>query len=230
MHDFFLSGYFPKSSSTQVRCREFRALAKEKYERFWKDAGAKIMPEFILLEEKYTHPARHYHNEIHVLECLAFLMKSLDLAERFYEVGLAIFYHDVIYEPGSKNNEWHSSEVFKRLAGEVGIRGGSTDRISNMILSTSSHVGRTPDEVLLNDIDLAILGADGYVYSKYEENIRKEFFGVTDECYFEGRKCVLEGFLSEPKIFKTPKFWRLLEDQARHNLRSRLSQLHKARQ
>ncbi|MEJ2132683.1 MAG: N-methyl-D-aspartate receptor NMDAR2C subunit, partial [Gammaproteobacteria bacterium] len=84
---------------------------------------------------------------------------------------------------------------------------------------------RTPDQKLVSDIDLAILGADLPRFDAYEEQIRREYAWVGDEEFRTTRKAILEGFLDRPSIYLTPYFHERFEAIARHNLARSLEKL-----
>ena len=77
----------------------------------------------------------------------------------------------------------------------------------------------TPDERLLVDVDLSILGASPERFAEYERQVREEYAWVPDNVFRDKRKAVLEGFLGRDAIFGTAFFMTMCEDQARENLR-----------
>ena len=83
----------------------------------------------------------------------------------------------------------------------------------------------TPDEQLIVDIDLAILGQYDAVYRQFERNVRREYFFVRWPRYVAGRSAVLQGFLDRPHIYGTDYFAQRYEAQARANLQQALSAL-----
>ena len=88
-----------------------------------------------------------------------------------------------------------------------------------MILATREHLPQpTPDANLLLDFDLAILGATWEEYQKYSQQIREEYCMYPDAAYRQGRRQVLQHFLSREYIYHTPLMRRKLEFQARQNV------------
>jgi predicted metal-dependent HD superfamily phosphohydrolase len=95
-------------------------------------------------------------------------------------------------------------------------------------LATDPTRARTgsPDEDLLIDIDLAILGAPASEYATYCAAIRKEYAAIPEPQFREGRQRVLRHILSQP-IFATREFLPL-EDAARRNISDELARLGRA--
>ena len=98
-------------------------------------------------------------------------------------------------------------------------------RVRKMILATA-HAGsaETPDEALLLDIDLSILGADDATFDEYDRAIRVEYEWVPEEAYRTARSNVLQGFLKRDRIFTTVAY-RQQEAAARRNIERTLERL-----
>lgn len=62
-------------------------------------------------------------------------------------------------------------------------------------------------------------------YLQYAENIRKEYSIYPDALYQPGRRQVLQHFLAQEHIFKTPVFRERYEKQARENISKELAML-----
>ena len=117
-------------------------------------------------------------------------------------VELAIFFHDVIYNPRSASNEEDSAALFQRFANEVQLEAKDAAAVVRFILSTKSHTSALPednDERLFLDLDMAILGAPEKEYERYADGIRFEYAFVVD--YPEKRIKVLEKFLQAPHLY-----------------------------
>jgi predicted metal-dependent HD superfamily phosphohydrolase len=95
--------------------------------------------------------------------------------------------------------------------------------VASLILRTKSHVaGEDTDAQVLIDADLAILGANEADYQTYAQKIRSEYGWVPETEYREGRRQVLERFLTRPKIFH---FLSNLEEPARRNIAAEIVRL-----
>ena len=70
-----------------------------------------------VLMASYRHPSRAYHNLAHIVQCLDVLSAYERGASTTVpmEVRVAVFYHDVIYDPTRKDNE-EASARFAREA------------------------------------------------------------------------------------------------------------------
>lgn len=181
---------------------------------------------------------RHYHSLHHLDECLAWLAwwQAQSGEPALCELELAIWYHDLVYEPGAADNETRSASAALRAAGQLGWSIDSREMTVQLILATAHlgqaggaaagnpAVGRTMT-ALIRDIDLAILGADAARYSSYRRQVRAEYAHLPDGEYRRGRARVLEQFLSGRQIYRLPLFFSRLETRARENMTAELAEL-----
>ncbi len=91
--------------------------------------------------------------------------------------------------------------------------------------TSHSHVPSSNDEMLITDIDLAILGSSEDRYSRFEADVRREYKKVPDCIYRRKRKAVLNVFLNRGRIYSIYQFYDKFESQARVNLRRELNSL-----
>ena len=166
----------------------------------------------LLLHYSETH--RFYHTLDHIDRMLGWLDSA---SAGHNSIEFAIWYHDVIYDPRSAQNESLSADFFRSGIGSH-ISPTLASDIRRLILATDHrrHLSNTADESLLVDIDLSILGESGDIYDDYSRDIRSEYAHVPDAEYAEGRRTVLSGFL-ERTIFTNVPFL-TLEDIARENI------------
>jgi predicted metal-dependent HD superfamily phosphohydrolase len=75
-----------------------------------------------------------------------------------------------------------------------------------------------PDQQLLVDIDLGILGQPRAIFDAYDAAIRREYHWLPWPRYAETRVAVLTGFLDRPHIYSTPPLRERFEKQARSNI------------
>ncbi|MDI1260271.1 hypothetical protein [Aquabacterium sp.] len=75
-----------------------------------------------------------------------------------------------------------------------------------------------PDQPLLVDIDLAILGAAPERFAEYDRQVRAEYSWVPGFVSNIKRKAVLKSFLARQYIYSTKHFRERYEAQARRNL------------
>lgn len=167
-----------------------------------------------LLEDRYREPHRHYHNLRHITS----MLEQLDrLHPGGDAVELSIWYHDIVYDPRSGENEVLSARLFEECLGRALDAKLSAD-VVRLILATDYSRERTgrPDEDLIRDIDLSILAADPALYTAYRVAIRREFSHVPDREFIAGRQAVLTRFLAG-RIYFTVGF-REFEAAARRNI------------
>lgn len=88
-----------------------------------------------------------------------------------------------------------------------------------MILATRhSSKPVTPDEALLLDIDLSILGSDETTFDEYDRSILAEYQWVPGQSYLQAREEVLASFVNRESLFHTAPFRRRCEESARKNI------------
>jgi predicted metal-dependent HD superfamily phosphohydrolase len=93
------------------------------------------------------------------------------------------------------------------------------ERVHAAIMTTChSAMPTTPDERLLVDIDLAILGAEPARFAEYEAQIRDEYGFVPDAVFRSKRAEILSAFLARPVLFSTPALAQRFDAPARANL------------
>jgi predicted metal-dependent HD superfamily phosphohydrolase len=135
---------------------------------------------------------------------------------------VAIWFHDLIYDPRAPDNEARSAEEAARFLGDCPL----IPKIHRLILATRHQGEASPgDEELIADIDLSILGSEFPVYQNYASAIRSEYSLVIEPDYIAGRTKVLSAFLERPHIFSTSYFRTTLESIARRNLESEIRSL-----
>lgn len=199
-----------------------------RWRALWQQRGASAPPVgwFDKLIAAWTEPHRHYHTLEHLQESLALFDEVSVLAEHPADVELALWFHDAVYDPGDENNELKSAYLAERAMTIAGSTKDEIGTIRRMILATRHH-GRaeTPDEALLLDLDLAILGSIPARFDRYEDDIRKEFFAVPWAQYLAGRRRVLRGFQDRERIYRTDHFHGRFDQAARVNLARSLKRL-----
>ncbi|MEJ8803819.1 HD domain-containing protein [Pontibacter sp. H249] len=178
------------------------------------------------LEQAYTSEGRYYHNLNHLAYMLELAEKYKHESIKYDLLQFAIFYHDIVYTPTQTDNEEKSAQLAEEQLHQISLPEDEIAQVKSMILSTKNHQQNnniTTDFLL--DLDLAILGAGWQKYNVYRQAIRKEYSMYSDATYQTGRQSILQRFLAQPYIFKTPFFRERLELQARENLRMELDML-----
>ena len=178
----------------------------------------------------HSERGRFYHTLVHLEEMLGYLelMERNDGMENNVLV-MAIFFHDVVYDPKSFTNEEDSAKLFEDFWRDS-CCGAQNDELKSQvvryILATKHHTSTEDDECaqLFLDMDMAVLGKTKEAYWKYAGLIRKEYAFVEHDVYCEKRTDVLTGFLKNP-IFGTSLMRDALEQQARENLEAEIESL-----
>ncbi len=185
------------------------------------------------IEAAYATPPRAYHDYGHVQEVL----RHYDAVAvgpgwtRPQEVGLAVLYHDAVYEAGRRDNEARSAELavehIARWLPQAGIDAG---RVAELINLTARHgqfapgdFGDDPDSRDTRhflDCDMAILGTEPTVFDAYDRGIAAEYRGQVPAWLFKlNRRRFLKALLAKERIFLSDFFHARLDAQARSNLR-----------
>jgi len=181
---------------------------------------------FAEIARRYDEPHRHYHNAQHINDCLAEF--SAIKRDAPFPVGLelAIWLHDVIYDPHRSDNEDQSVQFAIRLLNDAQVDELFQQRTASLI-SDTKHNRQPTDKAseLMIDIDLTILGQTPERFWEYEKQIRAEYAFVPEKTFREKRAEILERFLSRPRLYNTDHFYNQYESQARANLAASIQSL-----
>ena len=194
----------------------------------WRDLGLRPPADDTLasLLAHWAQAHRRYHTLQHLRECLALFDAHRALAEHPGEVALAVWFHDAVYDTSRHDNEAVSADWAARVLARTGAVVEVVERVRALIMATRhSQRPATPDERLLVDIDLAILGAAPARFAEYERQIRDEYGFVAEALFREKRGEILRGFLERPALFATPALSDRFEAAARQNLAQAIAAL-----
>jgi predicted metal-dependent HD superfamily phosphohydrolase len=172
----------------------------------------------------YAEPHRHYHTGEHIARTLALFDGVRDRLRRPAEAELAVWLHDVVYDPRAADNEERSADL---AAGLLVAGGGAAAVPTVRALILATRHAAPPEEHdarYVVDVDLSILGAEPDAFDRYEAQVRREYAFVPDAEWRERRPRVLRRFLDRDRIYETPEFARL-EAPARANLARSLLRL-----
>ncbi|MGY2892597.1 HD domain-containing protein [Deinococcus sp. UYEF24] len=152
----------------------------------------------------YQEPHRAYHTLAHVQAMLDALETRNVLTPA---LTLAVWGHDLIYDPQRHDNEAQSAERFGDWLEIQGVGPASVAEMRRLILETDHRAPPTDrTAALLVDADLSVFGADEAGFWRYEQAIRQEYGWVDWPTYRAGRLGVLEQFLSRSSVFSTSEF------------------------
>nr|XP_034302316.1 uncharacterized protein LOC117681522 isoform X2 [Crassostrea gigas] len=132
-----------------------------------------------VIEGRYSEKQRHYHTLRHLEEMFQHFDKYFKKLNQPELVVLAIFFHDIIYDPKANDNEEESAEVFSQFSKEAGnLEADKTDAVMKWILQTKSHsVKENSDKDLqfFLDMDMAVLGRPSEVFFQTTRSMQIRF-------------------------------------------------------
>jgi predicted metal-dependent HD superfamily phosphohydrolase len=201
---------------------QHRSLEQERWLKLWSRLGAQGngASAFAHLAAAYAEPGRAYHNAEHIRDCLAELDSSRGLAQHPDEVETALWFHDAVYLPGGADNEEQSAQRARTALTDASVSESVAGQVATLVLATRHTApADTPDEKLICDIDLSILGREPAIFDQFERQIRQEYAWVPEPIYRRERSRVLAGFVERRSIYQTESFRRKYEIPARANLR-----------
>ena len=196
----------------------------EAWQQVWQTlAPNQAMPDLQTVLNAYAQPQRHYHTTQHLQECLLWWQRCQNHMQAPAEVALALFYHDIVYDPKRSDNELQSANTMLAHL-QPHLSSDSTERIYRWILATAHHSSPAPptddDLKWVLDIDLGILSADAERFQEYERQIRMEYRHVPLLIYRCKRRQVLRDFAQAPHLYHTDYFRNQLERAAKANLQA----------
>ena len=181
---------------------------------------------FAEVMRRYAEPHRSYHTTLHLDECFAKLDEARQQADRFYEIELALWFHDAVYDVRGSDNEERSASWAQAAVSAAGLDTTVDVRVRDLILATRHDVSPPGgDAALLVDVDLAILGSPAERFDEYERQVRQEYAWVPEFLFKRKRREILEGFLRRPALYNTEQFRSRYEAAARDNLTRSIHQL-----
>lgn len=195
----------------------------------WAELAQKYTNESSLVEEiwseiqsAYTSETRFYHNLSHI-ECMIEELDPMkDEISNWDSVLFAVWFHDIIYSTFQFDNEEQSSEYAIATMRKLNVPESIINKSSFLILKTKNHMFvNDPEDLDMQyflDTDLLVLGKPLEEYKKYMTDIRMEYKNYDNAIYSEGRKMILNKFISMPSIYRTAKFIDKYEQQARINI------------
>lgn len=191
----------------------------DKANHYWRDLTARVaLPEAArdIVFAAYAEPHRRYHTLDHIVEMLDCLRESRRFAASPDTLALAIWYHDVIYDPEAPpaGNEEASAVLLS-----THYPGPESAAAQAMIRHSAHHLpSRDRDTQLFCDIDLYRLGVAHDDFLGHSRDVRAEYGHVSDADWVRGRGEFFRGLLARAPLYQTT-YWRdRLEAQARDNI------------
>ena len=188
-----------------------------------------------VVEQLETLRSNKYHNLNHIYH-LVNVAKQMDrhgcfATWEFYENLIhALVFHDIVYVPGSKNNEADSAEFF-RTSCRAMLPNTDMERIYNAIMATT-HTAPVTDGLaqLVCDIDLVGLASHPAIFNANSEAIRQEYHFVDDVTYKNARIAFFRKLLNRPSIYQSVYFRTAapfvgFEQKAKNNIENHIRSL-----
>jgi predicted metal-dependent HD superfamily phosphohydrolase len=132
-------------SQNQGNAQAVRRAGEEYCLTMNRDRWQRLMAAFALPEsnetfeqlvDAYSQKHRHYHTGVHIEHCLRELDSASRLAREPAEVELALWFHDVVYDPYSSDNEARSADLACELLNRHGVGGNRVARVRVHIMAT----------------------------------------------------------------------------------------------
>ncbi len=171
---------------------------------------------FNWVKDHYHAPNRHFHSLEHIEYLLLVAEEYFDFVPRV--VKIAVWLHNIVYEPGSSYNEADSAMIAKTILPDLGVTRVDIKLIAQMIECTKDHVPNSWQAAMLCDLDLCSLASLPDVYRENSEKIGREFAAFAGSLQSAGRNAFIDRLLSRERIFSTDLFYKIFEGQARVNL------------
>ncbi|MER2011179.1 HD domain-containing protein [Psychrobacter alimentarius] len=178
----------------------------------------------------YNETARAYHSLRHIQQLFFQFEHIRQHLHQPHIIALALYYHDVIYNPMRSDNEIKSAEYMSDKLAQY-LNDQQCQHIYDLIMMTATHQlteladkDNRSDAAYFLDMDLSILGMPWPEYEHYAQAIRQEYAHVPMTDYKTGRTQVLQTLLAHPRLYLT-EHYQQLETQARSNIEHEINLL-----
>ncbi len=182
---------------------------------------------FDRLQGNYTEPHRHYHTPQHVKFCLGQIDLAREALADADAVELAIWFHDVIYDPNANDNEWQSTEWFRSCADGILPRDLIEQVVRLILITQHNHPPSKEDEKFVVDVDLSGFGLPWDEFLVDSDAVRSEYAHQSDRDYAQCQIPFLRSLLSRDSIYSTEFFRQRYEQAARANIQHKIGILEK---
>lgn len=166
---------------------------------------------------RLQEPHRRYHSLEHVLEMWRWHREYS--AGRFSDTLVASFclYHDAIYDPGAKDNELRSAELW--LMDSEDVSALERGLVAEAILGSADHFQphREPCADWCLNLDLLRLGTPNRAFTQHGLDIRSEYAHLSERQWTKASSEFRAKVMAQSTIFRFVEL-AAFEAQARYNL------------
>lgn len=176
---------------------------------------------------RHSEPHRRYHGPGHLEALFRLLAMHAPDVKSGSSSRLAVWWHDVVYDPMASDNEERSADFAAAALPGLGATPDVVAEVARLIRMTKNHWagGSANQGDLFLDADIAILGAPSAVYDVYAAGVRQEYIFAPDDIYRAGRSHFLSGALARDRYFRTDVFETAYAKQTRENIARELASL-----
>ena len=167
----------------------------------------------------YHEPQRFYHTLQHIEHCIFMFDECSALVDNPDALELAIWFHDVIYEPSASDNEARSAQLYLQLSD--GVHAETTRSLVDRLIMATLHLGCSladGDASYMVDIDLSSFGLPWDEFLRDSENLRREASHLDDAAYHQKARAFHHSLRSRERFFYTDFFAERLEARAHRNI------------
>jgi len=178
------------------------------------------------LLDGYREPQRYYHTPQHIEHCLGWFDQCRSLVASPDALELAIWFHDVIYEPGNPDNEIRSAALYLQLSDSVHAQ--DTRGLVDLMIMATLHLGSELDDGdadYMVDIDLSSFGLPWKEFLRDSENLRREAAHLSDAEYQQKARAFHQSLRARDRFFYTDFFAERLEARAHENIERYLAMI-----
>ena len=87
---------------------------------------------------RYAENHRAYHTHQHIVEILQLITGHTEEEHQQVHV-LAAFFHDIVYVPGNRDNEWQSCLLATEMMKKLGVPADDIEAVCQVIMATQAH-------------------------------------------------------------------------------------------
>ncbi len=198
---------------------------KKRFYILWKKINAKIDAKkpYYLIKKSYDQKHRRYHSLSHIEYCLKKFSQYRKYADDPTAIEMAIFFHDIIWDPTKNNNEKKSAELAEKILKKAKVKKKIISKIKRLIMATThKNYVNDIDSRLIADIDLISLAKPIKQYFQDMKDVRWELSIAGKKILFK-RKKFLRSMIDRKRIYQTKDISNKYEKKARQNILKELN-------